>query len=324
MPNPPLPHLSSDLPTLCSRYDHGAGGLVGSSFVIYTVATLPPTLQLLSLTPPTTLATLASTVADRIPINLSIKGGLISLPSPALSTAGGREVDRLPWFFINAARYSKHTIAGRGSIVETLLTVLRRPWCVLELCCTPISTVQSLLAFAEYADGFDQAGYSAAVALFRHELTARAHPDLSLCRGALNPSRSVAALRSLCSAVFSTSLRSYNGFWLRLICVSAFWLGISYSRLGLLLNGGGCGKLPGGGVRRWRGLCFPFRRLGHVEAVRELDRGLEHRLRKVRSTVELERGKREENEGIPNTEMEPKEVLLWAYAQVLGRIGNDI
>ncbi|KAJ6602112.1 hypothetical protein B0H10DRAFT_2230332 [Mycena sp. CBHHK59/15] len=318
MPDPPFSRPSSDptadLPTLCSTRDHDGGGLASSNctstFVVYTATTVPPSLQHLCRTPPPGLASLASTVAERIPIHFTISsldGELVSLPCPPLSAGRGREVNRLPWFFINAAGCFRHAIAGRGSTVETLLAVLRRPWCVLELCCTPVSAVEPLLAFAECAAEFDHMGYGAAVVLLRHELAAREEEDVgkvtgpilslfggpSLIERASRTSASIPALRTMCFAVFSTSVRSYNGFWLRLVCISALQLGMSYSRLGSLLNGGHSGDVlalsddeAGGGVRRWRW------------------RGL--------------------SEGLPNTESEPKEVLLSVYARVLERIENEV
>lgn len=304
---------NTDLPTHCATHDHGGGLASASMFVIYTTTTVP------SLHPvPSNLSSLASTVAERIPIHFTISSfnrELTSLPCPQSSSAS-RETDRLPWYFINAAGCSKHAIAGRGSTVETLLAVLRRPWCVLELCCIiPVSAIEALLAFAKCAAEFDQEGYGVAVALLWHELATREEEVGNMMRSCFRgPSPlSTSALRALYPAIFSVSTQSYNGFWLRLICISALQLGISYSRLGLLLNADySGGEKTGHDVRRCRDLFFPFYKPMHLKVASYLDRGPE---RNAGTEVGSERGK---------DDVQSKRVLLRVYAQVLERIQNEV
>ncbi|KAF8076995.1 hypothetical protein FPV67DRAFT_1649674 [Lyophyllum atratum] len=265
----------TDLPALFSTYDHGGGVLSQSTstFIIYTTTTLPPSLHPLLTSPPPALSELATTVANHIPIHLApstsdLTRDLKALPAPIGSAS--REIDRLPWFFLNAATSSQHAIAGRGSPLETLLAVLLRPWCALELCCVASGgALRALLGFVRCVAELRLEGYGAAEMLLTHELEWRDREEereqghvrrgreggewfrstpttLRMGQRMRGTRRPLYDVRDMYAALFSGSMRSYNGFWLRLICVAGLELGVGYSRLGLLLSRGAAGGGDGG------------------------------------------------------------------------------
>ncbi|OKL59294.1 hypothetical protein UA08_05222 [Talaromyces atroroseus] len=154
-----------------------------------------------------------------------------------------------PHFLLNAALHERHCIIGRDSPIETLLVLLRRPWCVLEICVSNrheknTGVLEAMLTFARTAQEFDYAGYRTAVFLLEYELLARARTRVYChshamkqgeCFGranaeskgySFNSSRRVYAM---CNTVFLPSLMSFNSFWIRLICVCAIELGVSFS-----------------------------------------------------------------------------------------------
>ncbi|EED16927.1 conserved hypothetical protein [Talaromyces stipitatus ATCC 10500] len=153
-----------------------------------------------------------------------------------------------PHFLLNAAFHTKHCIIGQGSKTEALLVVLRRPWCVLEICVSNNNNLYStkvlelVLAFARTAQRWDYKGYETAVFLLGFEIEAR-HRLLFLTpkrvdsdylrtyrRGMYDiPARKV---YEICNTpIFLPSLRSFNSFWIRLICVCAVGLGVSFSEM---------------------------------------------------------------------------------------------
>ena len=75
---------------------------------------------------------------------------------PTFPCETSHQLDQKPWFFLNAAKTEPRRIgiAGRGNViggtlVETLLAVLSRPWCVLELCYSTTRAIDALLNFAQ-------------------------------------------------------------------------------------------------------------------------------------------------------------------------------
>jgi hypothetical protein len=236
----------------CAVHDHGGGvALKDDVFAIYSTAALPShwhkTLEresdlILS------LRQAASNVAAALPIYTAWESlparELISLPCPLeqKNTLGQK-----PWFLINAAIGHEHCIIGQGSVVETLLVVLRRPWCVLEICCSSSSvTIAAVLDFALLVKGFDAAGYDTAVYLLTHELQRRELTE----HGIWSPSKpyksraSIADLRDVCSAVFVPSTRSYNSFWICLICVCGVELNLPLSTIVRALSDDAVGTRP--------------------------------------------------------------------------------
>jgi len=191
-----------DIPTVCSQHDTGGGVLYGTSFIIYTV-TSSPTLHASS---SAALSILASKVVIQIPIHFTISdlSHLHGIPSP---TSSPNEIDRLPYFLFNAVNRAKpdHCIAGWGTPVETLLAVLRRPWCILELCCSRDEAVVTLLEFAREAER-EVGGYSAAVSLLEHETKARScephliQPEDATWEMCLDHGKRWEGIRTVCSS----------------------------------------------------------------------------------------------------------------------------
>lgn len=174
--------MPSNLPAECAAYDHGGGVRLGNAFVVYT--TNPQHAPAHAIAPQllNTLATLASTVSRLIKIHYILPpdppGPLLhSLPHhPAiqpsrLAKAFLKTWDRpqAPSFFVNASSSREVCIADTQDAVTTLLSVLRRPWCVLELGGAGNEAVEALLAFAEAAKKCNGKGYNGAVALLRHQ-----------------------------------------------------------------------------------------------------------------------------------------------------------
>lgn len=223
----------------CAIHDRGGGvSLTDDVFAIYSTAVLPSFWQKIlqresdSISP---LRQAASTVAATSPIYTAWESlpanGLVSLPCPP---AQKDTLVQKPWFLINAAISREHCIIGQGSVVETLLVVLRRPWCVLEICCSSNSvTIAAVLDFALLARMFDPTGYDTAVYLLTHEFRRRTFTGHGIwVAGESYRSRaSVADLRDVCSAVFVPSTRSYNSFWICLICVCAVELALPLSTI---------------------------------------------------------------------------------------------
>ena len=122
-----------------------------------------------------------------------------------------------------------HCIVGFNNVVETLLVVLRRPWCILELWCTKLETVEALYHFAMLAYGIDWRGYAAAVALLSHELSKKREISRSNSTSTGNPT--LQEMQDFCTAIFSTSESSFNSFWLRAFCVSSLRFDIAFSEI---------------------------------------------------------------------------------------------
>ena len=265
------------LTQLCAKHDQGGGVGFQNVFAIYSVA-LPPSIWHTHLRTATThptsassrLAAAASAAAATIPIYCSLdqippdkRSKLTSLPHSFISTGESRSQIRQqkPWFLINAARAGHHCIIGRssGDLTESLLVILRRPWCVLELCCCDIPTVSSMLAFAVQAREYDSKLYRASVHLLSHEMAKRAEQasSSSLSTRAVTTRNGEMRLASLplreprerrlsdwnlsgawelFTVLSPQSMQSYNSFWLRLVCMCAMPLGVTFSDLARALH----------------------------------------------------------------------------------------
>lgn len=262
-----------NLLSTCAKSDKGGGvGLNHEVFAIYSTAALPPlwTDILHSSAAGNTSSTierlhvLADAISASLPIYTSRNDishsspdhGILEIHSlnttttttttqPPSSTHPGQSPihRKKPHFLINAALHTKHCIIGQGSKTETLLVVLRRPWCVLEICLSNIHDIEALgwiRAFALFAQEVDHSGYGTAVFLLGVEIEARRRrrrrrqtlPQgeddcLWWDRREMNSSGRVYELCN--TAVFIPSLSSFNSFWIRLICVCAIELGIGFS-----------------------------------------------------------------------------------------------
>ena len=152
-----------------------------------------------------------------------------------------------PNFFINAASRnpSRIGIAGDGTLIDTLSSVLRRPWCVLELCCATSLALEKLLIYLQVASKIDPKAFDLAQILINHELECRTRLNFQPKSGVLGRPLSLSnlrgrkgtfpAIRNLCAALFAPSQTSYHEFWVRAICVCAFQSSISLSFIGCLL-----------------------------------------------------------------------------------------
>ena len=229
---------------------------LADSFAIYSVVASPPRWSTIRFDPRiySELENAASTVAGTLPV-------LTTLPSNRLPDLGSlerpsrqhlennatlRPCENLPWFLINAARYSKHCILGQNSVLDSLLIVLQRPWCILELCCCNTPTIVAVQAFVTVAIKFDYVTYSPASRILAHEILQRkqrhCHDFGSVYLRSTPQHRRISS--SSCPDVFLiykelswSCLQSHNPFWVGLICTCAVWLGVSFSDLTLILGG---------------------------------------------------------------------------------------
>lgn len=201
--------FSGSLLALCAEKDRGGGvslacrGVASNNrtFAIYTTAILPRLWRDILHERGndyyvTRLNNLAEKVSMLLPIYTAFedlvdtsKGTLESLPaSPVLETrrvSGNSLTENKPRFLLNAALHKRHCVIGQGSITETLLVVLRRPWCVLEICVgstheeygdsgqNATAFLEDVLFFASLAYEKDESGYAMAVFLLEHELDKR-------------------------------------------------------------------------------------------------------------------------------------------------------
>lgn len=226
---------------ICATLDHGAGVRFGTqTFVIYSRAPLPASfLQLkTNVALYAQLTAVASLVCETLPVYANLKAPavaqLAALPVPPARRVSNNATDHVPWFLLPAATLKKHCVVGNGSAVESLLVILQRPWCVLEICCGETQTVAAVRDFARLAAQGDPDSYDAAVRLLSHELRMRILPvvtDVSRSSGGPDAA-SRCSLRALCDIYAATALvQSYNRFWLMLICSCAVHLGVPFSEL---------------------------------------------------------------------------------------------
>ncbi|KAL4915625.1 hypothetical protein BDW62DRAFT_122588 [Aspergillus aurantiobrunneus] len=242
--------------TLCAALDHGGGVRFGpQTFAIYSCAPLPPSFELVKQNDAlgAQLKTSASRVCKTLPVYVNFKAPavaqLCSLPVPRAQPPANT-IYRLPWFLINSATLNEHCVVGRGSVVESLLVILQRPWCVLEVCCADIETVATVREFAVLAAQADPESYNAAVRLLNHEYRARISPVISDVFHVVDPPASPCSEKVLRDIYAATTLiRSYNRFWLPLICSCAVYLDLPLSEVVRRIRDDSCGGPDGS--RNW-------------------------------------------------------------------------
>ncbi|KAL4974414.1 hypothetical protein BDW66DRAFT_161328 [Aspergillus desertorum] len=239
--------------TICAALDHGGGVRFGpQTFAIYSCAPLPPSFEQIrhNATLHTRMSGLAARVCKTLPVYVDLQdtdvAELASLPVPVtvrrgqpMPPIGANTInpDYLPWFLLNAATFNKHCVVGRNSAVESLLIILQRPWCVLEICCCiDTQTIGAVLVFALLAAQIDPTSYAAAVTLLSHEYRARIGTLInSTCIFASGGTNGIqytqqCSEKALCDTYAATTLvSSYNRFWLPLICCCAAYLDLSFS-----------------------------------------------------------------------------------------------
>ena len=241
----------STLPELCAKLDRGGGVCCGDVFVVFTRFVIPAAWgsEVEFQDRFNRAQTAALSITSIMSFFLSSQDlngrGLASLPYGTSKVQ--HSLSQEPWFFLNASAKEPHQIgvAGTGSAAETLLAVLSRPWCVLELCCSRLDVVEALVAFADIALKFDSKTYTAARSLLHHERETRAYKArrssglplwISHQETAIQRRDTLSKIRSLCAAIFIVSENSYNGLWLRVICVCALWLAMPISLAGQCLE----------------------------------------------------------------------------------------
>lgn len=95
-----------------------------------------------------------------------------------------------------------------------------------------VDVLEAIRAFARVAQEVDGSGYGTAVFLLGIEIDARRRRRQHHQRLSRDADIPAAKVYELCnSTVFLPSLRSFNSFWIRLICVCAIELGVSFSCL---------------------------------------------------------------------------------------------
>lgn len=287
--------LSSPL-SECAAKDTGGGVSLNYVFAIYSTATLPPIWRdILHAAPSATeihiksLEALANKISDFLPIHTSwddIKSSpssykndqIQSLPPtfPTINFSSSIVTQQItkhkPHFLINAALHERHCIIGQDSRLQTLLVILRRPWCVLEICVSNLhktDVLEAVLAFAKTAQELDCSGYSTAVFLLEYELETRRcyfqavkhrssslkeHVTVMIDRSHLRLQKGSSSRQvyKMCNTVFLPSLKSFNSFWIRLICVSAIETGNSFLCLIFMLCDQRLGHGQISGLRNFR------------------------------------------------------------------------
>ncbi|KAJ5698035.1 hypothetical protein N7462_000040 [Penicillium macrosclerotiorum] len=238
---------------VCASYDVGGGVGLADAFAIYSIVAFPPSWRNNGLERNILqeLEEAASVVADKLPILTFLSNNLLpdltSLPFPCRqhrNDAAVEPYDDLPWFLINATRYSKHCVLGQNNTLESLLMVLQRPWCVLELCCCETPTVAAVGAFTLAAAKLDRVTYSPAVMLLSYEMMQRTNEQTQTVRSVdfQNMRRQQLASRNpwldaiaVYRELSRSCIRSHKAFWIGLICTCAVYLGIAFSDVTLML-----------------------------------------------------------------------------------------
>ncbi|QGA20662.1 hypothetical protein EYB26_008368 [Talaromyces marneffei] len=254
----------------CAKSDMGGGvGLDHEVFAIYSTAALPPLwMDILhtSTLPAENIIKRLRALAENISALLPIYTSWTDIPhspsnhktleihtltgwsSPSSTTPSQTHPAhnlihrKKPRFLLNAALHTKHCIIGQASKTETLLAILRRPWCVLEICVSnvhdDVQVLERIREFALVAQEVDGSGYVTAVFLLGVEIEARRRQRRRQQQHHHHHHHHQTSRRDLTKAyelcnmtVFIPSLRSFNSFWIRLICVCAIELGVGFSCL---------------------------------------------------------------------------------------------
>jgi len=222
---------------ICAALDYGGGVCFGpQTFVIYSCIPLPKSFQQLKkdVALYAQLTASASLICETLPVHVDLEAPavaqLAALPVPPARLAN--TIYHVPWFLFPAATLENHCVIGNGSAVESLLVILQRPWCVLEVCCGALETVTAVRQFAQLAAQVDPDGYDAAVRILSHEHRTRTSPMATDISRSSDPYASRCSVKTLRDIYAVTTLtRSYNRFWLTLICSCAVHLDVPFSEV---------------------------------------------------------------------------------------------
>lgn len=243
---------ADDLSQVCASFDNGGGVALGDAFAVYSIVASPPnwTNTVTQSGVYAELLSAASVVSNVIPVLIKPEdvsvSDIVSLPCPTGSAFNSAQDIRLendlPWFLLNASRFSKYRIIGRKNTLEALLMILQRPWCVLELCCCQSPAISAIHQFATVATKLSSRLYQPALKLLSHEMRERQLDTYSPIQDRdphstrpWTPSTEHIVtwleIRTLYSEMSSSRIRSHNSFWLGLISICALYLEISCSDL---------------------------------------------------------------------------------------------
>ncbi|PLB44646.1 hypothetical protein P170DRAFT_480396 [Aspergillus steynii IBT 23096] len=236
---------------ICACYDFGGGVGLGDSFAIHSIAAFSSGRKLRQdgSLGDAELAEAATAVTQLLPVWINLEdvapGQFSSLPHPTHDPAmpgKTHPLDHPPWFLVNAAASRNHCILGQDCAVESLLMVLRQPWCVLEICCCDTQTVTRVSKFAIIAEKIYPGNYTIAIKLFSHELETRIVDRTRTLDCNINclddrlddwmvPHPTLAMVRTLYTDLFFHGRHSRNPFWLCLMVVCAVSLNLAFSDL---------------------------------------------------------------------------------------------
>lgn len=223
----------------CSRYDFGGGVRFGDTFAIYSVVAFPPNWNSINHHPKVhnELEDALSSVTAILPIHTVLSGSawmeIGSLPSRRRH-ATTTPCSHLPLFLMNAARFKKHCVLGHHTAMESLLRILQRPWCVLELCCCETPIVAAVRGFANAASRIDRA-YDPAAQVLSYELAKRSDDSASHSAVCQTPNHCWPKVCAIYAALSPSRLLSHESFWIGLLCACAVYLGVSFSNLTTML-----------------------------------------------------------------------------------------
>jgi hypothetical protein len=256
--SPPMVLPDDSLSEVCYKLDKGGGVTIEGAFAIHSIARLPPhwdqRLQKPSIS--VLFEQKASAVATTIPLywdssNDQRKTALTvdSIPYAGYWPNKQTLTDRKPEFLLNASKIERHClVVGPSGLVRTLLVILQRTWCVLEICCCSLATLDAMLEFAQLAEKLDPANYTIPVFLLSHEKRKREADSSSdhvhggfFQRAVLNNPHGGGSLPNtlnktnntpeMYAAIFASSASavSLNGEWLRILCLCGLQLDLAYS-----------------------------------------------------------------------------------------------
>jgi hypothetical protein len=232
------------LPEWCYKLDQGGGISIKDAFVIHSVAKLPQDWDILLHKPfvKQILNNKALAVAAAIPFYSEESNNQNELRSSVKQLRCIWEDDKKsvlmnarPQFLFNCVMIEQRCLVGEeADLVRTLLVVLQRPWCVLEICCCDTVTLHAMLDFAQVAAIFDNKNYALSVILLQHEKRARDWSShRSYHRSGHRGWRSEKETLQQYAIIIESSTKtvSLNLLWLRILSICGLELNWSYSEL---------------------------------------------------------------------------------------------